>query len=352
MAETDKVFHIRHSMYNDEGVVPSPDPHPSMSPDIICYQNSILTYKAAVDSYPDYICKHFIQNYVNLVYIRAKNRTGVAQKGEAKCYYSPFSLLHVPANWQPLYTASGALVVELSKFPDEIVEPDEIALCSEAFALKQLTGAVNKHYCMMAITRKKNEDWLKLPEKFNGDWDLWAFLRLHANIAYNNLVVEDGFMNQYTELIQVGNHNTYDEEYAVRLTLGKGETFGSGNLGRIQLLSTEINAPFDLNIYPEKDANVAISPLFKLPAGYNKQIIATYFAADPKKKVVCTIVHDYITRNSKNLIPVSNDSRKILKTVSHQSGEEIFVNEDAKIGDCTLAFIDSSELDKNFLKNR
>lgn len=345
MAEKEKVFHIRRNQ-KDQGFVPLEGPSPTMSPDIICYQNSIFTYEDAVNSYSKYVCKHFLQDSANLIYIRGRNNTDIAQNGEVKAYYSPLTLLYIPRKWTPMKTVNGKDVVELRQAMHEKAEAGAIVLCSEAFLLYDVENP-QLHHCMLAQSRRKGEEWLKLPPAFQDDKDLWDFLRQHANIAYNNIVIETGFHNQHSEVVMIGNHNSYDESYAVRFSLAsndeyKNDTFGGCNIGRIQLLSTDIDSPFDFNIYPEADQSVVLSPAFRLPANFQKSILITYFAADTGKKVYGTIVHDYITCNSKGSIPVRNDSHRILKTTDHL-GKEIHVNTDAKLGDYTIVFTDNEE---------
>lgn len=346
MAEKEKVFHIRRNQ-NDQGLVPLEGPSPTMSPDIICYQNSLFTYTDAVNSYSNYVCKHFLQGTANLIYVRGRNNTDIAQNGEVKAYYSPLTLLYLPDKWIPMESqTTGKYVVELRQAMHEKAEAGAIVLCSEAFLLYDVENP-KLHHCMLAISRQKGEEWLKLPPSFTGDKGLWDFLREHANIAYNNIVIETGFLNQHSEVVMVGNHNSYDESYAVRFSLVsrdqyKNDTFGGCNIGRIQLLSTDIDSPFDFNVYPEADDEMVVSPAFRLPAGCQKSILITYFAADPTKKVYGTIVHDYITCNSQGSIPARNDSHRMLKTTNHL-GKEIQVNTDAKLGDYTIVFTDDEE---------
>lgn len=190
MAEIEKAFLIRDTK-DDDGHLPSVNT-PTHSPDIICYQNSILTYNDAKNSYKNYICKSFLQDTINLIYIRGKNNTGVAQNGEAKAFYCPLSLLYLPHQWKPLFTETGNEIVELWQAEYEKAQPDAIVLCNRPFVLQKVENP-NQHHCLMAMTRQKGEEWLELPENFDGNKELWAFLRAHSNMANNNIVIEKGF---------------------------------------------------------------------------------------------------------------------------------------------------------------
>ncbi len=211
-----------------------------MSPDIICYQNSIFTYADEVNSYSKYVCKHFLQGTANLIYVRGRNNTGIAQNGEVKAYYSPLTLLYLPDKWIPMESQIlGKYIVELRQSFHEKAEAETIVLGSEAFLLFDVEPS-KLHHCMLAISRQKGKDWLKLPSSFEGDIGLWDFLRAHANIAYNNIVIETGFFNQHSEVVMVGNHNNYDESYVVRFSLvskdqSENDTFGGCNIEMMRL---------------------------------------------------------------------------------------------------------------------
>lgn len=338
---TENEFLIRDTL-KDDGTVPSLET-PTYSPDIICYQNNILTYTDAVDSYHSYICKSFLQDTVNLVYVRAKNNTGKDNYGEIKAFYSPLTLLYIPKDWKPLYTEEKEAVVELREPHRESIGAGSVALCRKPFLLHSVEDP-NLHHCMMAVSRIKGEEWLQLPDRFpGGDHDLWEFLRSHSNIAYNNIVIEQGFMHQHSEYVKVGNHNSYEEQYVVRFSLEndgryKAGTFGSCNIGKIQMLSTDIDYPFNITVYPQPDKSEAFSDPFVLPANFETSVIMTYFAEDKSLKVFGTLKHDYISCNSQNRIPVSNVNTLCLKSTK---GGRYTLNLEAKIGDFAIVFADN-----------
>ncbi len=346
----EKEFLIRDTL-KDDGTVPSSET-PTYSPDIICYQNNILTYSDAISSYQSYICKSFLQDSINLVYVRAKNNTGMETKGEVKAFYSPLTLLYIPKDWKPLYTEDKEEIVELREAHKEYVGIDSVVLGKKPFVLQRVEDP-NLHHCMMALSRIKGEEWLKLPEKFDkGDKDLWEFLRQHSNIAYNNIVIEEGFVRQHSEYVKVGNHNSYEEKYVVRFSLeGSGRykagTFGSCNIGKIQMLSTDIDYPFDIRVYPEPDKQEVFSEPFTLPANYDRSIIMTYFAADPNQKVYGTLKHDYISCNSYDHIPVDKKAALCLKGAN---GASYKVNPEAKLGDFAIIFTDDEASSIQILK--
>lgn len=242
--------------------------------------------------------------------------------------------------------------MELREAHKEYVGIDSVVLGKKPFVL-QCVEDPNQHHCMMALSRIKGEEWLKLPEKFDkGDKDLWEFLRQHSNIAYNNIVIEEGFVRQHSEYVKVGNHNSYEEKYVVRFSLeGSGRykagTFGSCNIGKIQMLSTDIDYPFDIRVYPEPDKQEVFSEPFTLPANYDRSIIMTYFAADPNQKVYGTLKHDYISCNSYDHIPVDKKAALCLKGAN---GASYKVNPEAKLGDFAIIFTDDEASSIQILK--
>ena len=205
MVDESKKFLIKDTR-NDKGEVPSPDYYATYSPDIICYQNYVLAYSDAVSSYDRYICKTFLQKTINNVYIRAKNNTDIDQNGEVKAFYSSLTLLYMPNLWKPLLTASKKDTLKLVAEQKEVAKVGDIVLSSEAFLLMEVEDP-SQHYCMMALSRAENGEWLVLPEKFDGDVGLWNFLRNHPEIAYNNIVIESTYLHQHSEIVTLGNLN-------------------------------------------------------------------------------------------------------------------------------------------------
>lgn len=347
MGELEKTFLIRDTL-KDTGEIPSKET-PTYSPDIICYQNHVLHYDSAVRYYDKYICKTFLQETTNLIYVRAKNNTGKEQKGEVKAYYSPLSLLYLPRQWKPLYTEKGDAVVEFRQPYSMGIKPDAIALSQKPFVLNKVEDP-KAHHCMMAISRAEGEEWLELKEKFNGNADLWKFLREHSNIAYNNIVIEQSFSHQHSQVVMLGNHNSHKESFAVKISIANSErcaaeTFGSCNIGSIQILCTDIDNPLDITITPKPEDDFAVSKLFELPENYEGSVIITYFAADRTKRVHGTLKHDYITQDSQNKLPINTlrTQNSILTTCS--KGIERVLSHEAKLGDFSIVFCDDEEND-------
>lgn len=334
--ESDK-FLIRDTL-KDEGQVPSPDYAATYSPDIICYQNNILTYREAASSYNKYICRHFLQNTINNIYIRAKNKTGIQQNGQVKAFYSSLTFLYLPGQWKQLQTPSEKTVVDLKVPNKEKADIDDITLCSEAFQLYKVEDAA-KHYCIMGLSKADDSsEWLTLPEKFSGDHELWQFLREHPEIAYNNIVIERVFKYQYSETALLGNLNNYSESYVLCFELDADSSFAKQNIGQIQILCTFLECPFDIRITPDKDASTVTSESFLLPAKFEGTVIITYFADNLEQPVHGKIEHKYYTFNSSNKIPVANNENRIIRAVKYGSNKKQLFNKDAQLGSFVILF--------------
>ncbi len=105
-------IYIRDTL-KDTGEVPSVQT-PTYSPDIICYQNNLLTSDLARETYDKYICKSFVNRRVNNIYVRARNISDKTLQGKVKAYYASLNILYNPAKWNALATASDREVVNLA----------------------------------------------------------------------------------------------------------------------------------------------------------------------------------------------------------------------------------------------
>lgn len=65
----------------------------------------------------------------------------------------------------------------------------EKCLCNKAFFLDSVKEP-EKHHCMMGLVSNADGSFIELPEDFKNDNGLWEFLRMHPQIAYNNITIE------------------------------------------------------------------------------------------------------------------------------------------------------------------
>lgn len=139
--------------FGDTGVVPS-NGVPYQSPDIVRYQNQILTWPLVSSSYSGSdIGKAIVAPGQNNIYVRAKNllQTGT-ETGSVALSYAKASLLLLPNQWTAVQTAGGAGSVPfVNQSGATNLNPNDVALSQQAFLLTNLPPAGGDHYCMIAI---------------------------------------------------------------------------------------------------------------------------------------------------------------------------------------------------------
>lgn len=149
MKEVYKGLFIRDTL-GDMGTIPSVTGAPTYSPDIICYQHFVLSALDAEIQYNKYICKPFLQDNFNNIYIRVKNNGDHTIAGKVKAYYSPITLLYTPKYWTAITTLTGEEIVDVvDKTGDKVGIPaGEVGICEKAFYLDSVKEPL-KHHCMM-----------------------------------------------------------------------------------------------------------------------------------------------------------------------------------------------------------
>lgn len=240
---------------SDTGMIPSVDGAPTYSPDIICYQTSTLDVTDAAISYNKYICKDFMQDSYNNVYIRVKNNSDTALSGKVKAFYAPITLLYTPKYWTPITDINGntelSVVSMADGKPQDRVNAGDIGLCKNAFFLDKVEKP-NKHHCMMGVVSDDNTGYPTLPEKFDGDNGLWKFLRNNPQIAYNNINIIKPDYHIFSMPVQYGNHDETTRKYILNIDVMEG----LDTLAGTQIISQSTSAikPFTYQetIQPDK----------------------------------------------------------------------------------------------------
>lgn len=234
---------------SDVGMVPSAG-SPTYSPDIICYQQGILTPKDAASTYNKYICKAFVQDSVNNIYIRVKNYADTTLAGKVKAYYAPLNMLYMPPRWTAMYS-NGQEEVELvdmsysalkDKSSYQGIPSGEVGCSKAAFNLVSLADP-NAHHCMMGLAASPDGSYITLPERFpDGDNGLWRFLSNNPQIAYNNIVIEQPYSHTIMKNVEIGNLDTSTRNYVMNVSIDAGvETLKNS---RLILQSTNQDCPF------------------------------------------------------------------------------------------------------------
>ncbi|MDO4331323.1 MAG: hypothetical protein Q4C58_01405 [Eubacteriales bacterium] len=241
--------------FSDQGTIPSGGASPTYSPDVICYQNRLLSpidAKVSYDRKPS-INMPFLHGSTNNIYIRGKNIADTALKGKAKAFCAPYNVLYMPPRWQPLSTIAGDREVQLvapvtgTNGFTENIPSGEIAVVAEPFELDYLENP-KMHTCIMGLlTNNDGESYIDLPQSFSGDAQLWEFLRQNPQIAYNNIKVEElsGRISSHT--IEFGNHDADSRKFILSIHVEEGaETLDNT---KVLVQSPNAAAPFTYEFF-------------------------------------------------------------------------------------------------------
>lgn len=238
---------------NDKGYIPSVNGAPTYSPDIICYQDAILSLADADRTYNQYICKTFLQGQINHVYIRVKNNGTKLLDGKAKAFYASSNILYQPFKWFELETESGETEVTLIGYDSTTGEassngvlPGAIGLGEHAFQLSSV-GDPTKHYCMMGLVNNEDGSFIDLPKNFVNDAGLWAFLKNNPQIAYNNIKIIVPTQQTYGFPLDYGNYDEQARSFILNVEVQDGLDTLAGSTIVIQ--STNPRVPFSVS-YP------------------------------------------------------------------------------------------------------
>lgn len=242
MKEVYKGLFIRDTL-GDMGTIPSTTEAPTYSPDIICYQDKILTASDARITYNKYICKPFLQDDFNNIYIRVKNNGDHTIAGKVRAFYSPITLLYTPKYWTPIKTSNGEDVVNVvdAMGNKDGISAGGIGICEKAFFLKSVKDP-SKHHCIMGIVTNEDGSFIPLPKDFKNDDGLWEFLRNHPQIAYNNIKIIMPEKRVFSMPVQFGNFDEKPRRYVFSIEVLEG----LDTLKDVEIIvqSTNVSNPF------------------------------------------------------------------------------------------------------------
>lgn len=254
MAVYDGIY-IRDSIV-DMGDIPSPNVDVTASPDILCYQNQILIWADAKDSYNRAdMCKPFLQDNINNIYFRAKNLSSQPRSGKLRGYYADLNMLYIPERWKPM-TLNDNKTTDVDFIcgkNNTIIPSGEVALIKKPFTLDALPNP-NAHYCMLGLCQNMDGTWLEPPPHFNGNAELWLFLRKNPQIAYHNIVVVP-YPQKHTlrKSVDFGNHDGSTCKFLINVKVVSGlDTLTDCGL---DIQNTDSACPFRLEeeFRPDKD---------------------------------------------------------------------------------------------------
>lgn len=241
MPDIYKGLFIRDTL-EDRGTIPSVTGAPTYSPDIICYQSEILSLRDAAISYDRYLCKKFRQGDVNNIFVRVKNNGEHTIEGKIKAFYAPLTLLYQPSEWIPLSTEIGEDTIPvISDGVENGVLPGKVGMGERAFKLDSV-GDPKMHHCMMGLVSNEDGSFIDLPADFIDDHGLWAFLRTHPQIAYNNITIVQPEKRVFKTPVRYGNYDEAARKFVLNVEVTEGLETLDGTEMLVQ--STNLRRPF------------------------------------------------------------------------------------------------------------
>ncbi len=213
-------FLIRDTLA-DNGTTPT-NGAASQSPDIIPYQNNILTDATAVSTYGSNIGIGVLNGAINNIYIRAKNLSSSSQKGSARLYYTLSTLLGQPSQWtnNQVLTAGGS---QTSTFEDATtpsngsnVGAGDIALAE--FNLTSLQAPPKgSHYCFISVGTLTGQS-PNIPTSFATNSAFVNWIQSNPNVAWRNFSYQPPNSPTIVTNCQFGNLNNASAEMVFMIT--------------------------------------------------------------------------------------------------------------------------------------
>lgn len=174
--------------FQDNGINP-PVGDLYMSPDIIPYQNNVLSWDTASSTYngPD-IGMAVIDNTNNNIYVRGKNIASSPITATVDLYYADASLFLLPSTWihVVLPVADNTMVNSSSGSPVTTIQPNALALVQAPFNLSKLQNP-NVHYCFIAVANN-NGVQTQIPASFNSNADFSLWVQNNPGVGWRNIV--------------------------------------------------------------------------------------------------------------------------------------------------------------------
>ncbi|MCK9580813.1 MAG: hypothetical protein M0Q92_10250 [Methanoregula sp.] len=236
--------------FSDTGVTPSQGDL-CQSPDIIPYQNEVLTWDKASSSYPGPdIGKSIINNGINNIYVRSRNLNAAAGSGHATLYYTNYSLNLCQTNrWVQLQSAG---LVKSLPFVDgsgkTTISPNGIAISNPSFLLTGLPPG--PHYCMIAVVQTTAHP-VVIPPSFASNSEFARWVQNNPAVGWRNISYAANTLTQLSRTTRFGNVNLQAANFVLIIT-GRGFVTGT----KINSQCTDTACPINDNqALPQPDTH-------------------------------------------------------------------------------------------------
>ncbi|MCK9630048.1 MAG: hypothetical protein M0R30_00240 [Methanoregula sp.] len=321
--------------FGDTGTIPSSG-NPWQSPDIIPYQNEMLTGNHAKETYagPD-IGRSIINSGINNIYVRSKNLNTSAGSGRVDLYYADASLFLLPKTWTPVSTAGGKIPEFVDSSGNTSIAPGEIGLSNPAFLLTGMPAG--PHYCFIAVAQTTAHP-VTIPPSFvsNAAYSLWV--QENPAVGWRNISYSPNTLVQMSRVFHFGNVNPASAYFYFRI-VGRGFVPGT----KINSQCTDRSCPINVDTplpEPDDQGNQIAGFQTSVPAGFWGDLVLTATSPTGKFPVGATLTMSYYQ------IPAQSDRLEMAaaKRFIIASGKEdtplLTTAMLIKIGECTIAVTD------------
>ncbi|HVR97362.1 MAG TPA: hypothetical protein VMW27_12155 [Thermoanaerobaculia bacterium] len=200
--------------YSDTGATPTAG-NLWLSPDIIPYQDEVLTWAQASGTYASgSLALPFQNNSTNNIYLRAKNVSNSAMTATVSLYYTQPSLFLYPSEWNQI-TAPATTLNLVTGSGSASIPAGALAWTQQPFVLQAFPSG--GHYCMIAVVNNNGEP-VTVPSSFTGNAGFASFIQNNPNVAYRNVnrTTVSGAIAGTIQLF--GNDNDYESGFVFSIT--------------------------------------------------------------------------------------------------------------------------------------
>jgi len=327
--------------FSDTGVIPSTGDL-YQSPDIIPFQDKVLTWDQASSTYsgPD-IAKAIINGGINNIYVRARNLNSVAGAGTVNLYYTDYSLnLCQTSKWVQL---QGAGKVKSLSFVDvsgkTSIAPTGIAISNPSFLLTGLPP--NRHICMIGVVQTTAHPVI-IPPSFASNADFSRWVQMNPAVAWRNISYSANVLTQLSRIMGFGNVNPNAADFVIIIT-GRGFVAGTP----VEAQCTDATCPIDVTMplpLPDSQGNQIISFVKSgIPANFWGELVLTATSKGGKFPSGATLTVSYYQIPAKSNALDNAVARRFV-TASGATADSAFTTAMLiKLGECTITISDKPQ---------
>jgi len=325
--------------FGDTGVTPSTG-NPYQSPDIIPFQDKVLTWTEANSTYagPD-IGKAIVNGGINNIFIRARNLNSVAGAGKAELYYTDYSLVLIPARWVPVLSAGKEKSLSFVDGSGKTaIAPNGIAISNPSFLLTGLPPG--PHYCMITVVQTTAHP-VTIPASFSSNAAFSQWVQNNPAVGWRNISYSPNTLTQMSRIMRFGNINLQAAYFTIVIT---GRGFVPGTMIRSQC--TDAACPIDQSAplpTPDTQGNQVISFVTSVPGNFWGDLVVTATSPGGKFPTGASLTISYYQiPNASDALDMAVARRFITASASGEN-TDFATAMLIKLGECTIRITDNPQ---------